>query len=258
MSNLAIKAFKFGTGLRRNGGVASLPVQTFFDRTRVKSRRESVSGTSSPSAGDPKYHVGVRRLRRIILNALTFLSLLICLATAGLWVRSYWVRDELQWYRWSDAEDVPLYYVCEARFIRGTLMLHSVSETGMASFSGGVRHKLKTPTWLGINFRATSAADRPKALDRGRFDMTVHDRLGFSRWQSSANWTFTSLRFWGVSIPLWTLAVATLLLPLTSLWQLAGLRSRRRKGSCLKCGYDLRATPDRCPECGAGAVSNAA
>jgi hypothetical protein len=50
-------------------------------------------------------------------------------------------------------------------------------------------------------------------------------------------------------LPHWLLLLFLSIAPLN--W-LLGQRQRKRKemGLCLNCGYDLRATPDRCPECG--------
>jgi hypothetical protein len=49
-----------------------------------------------------------------------------------------------------------------------------------------------------------------------------------------------------------------LFLPLA--WGVAALRRRRRAraGICPSCGYDCRATPERCPECGAGRLAHPA
>jgi hypothetical protein len=50
-----------------------------------------------------------------------------------------------------------------------------------------------------------------------------------------------------------TLAIPSLWLAL-AIWGLRRAALRGRKGFCVACGYDLRATPDRCPECGATPV----
>jgi hypothetical protein len=59
-----------------------------------------------------------------------------------------------------------------------------------------------------------------------------------------------------ILIRCWLLFPITTALPV--IWVLLFLRRRRtrlrnERGQCLKCGYDLRATPGRCPECGTSA-----
>lgn len=58
-----------------------------------------------------------------------------------------------------------------------------------------------------------------------------------------------------LATPYWLIAAASLLVPVFQL-VVAHYRKfkhleRRAAGMCLECGYDLRATPGQCPECGA-------
>jgi hypothetical protein len=52
---------------------------------------------------------------------------------------------------------------------------------------------------------------------------------------------------------------ALLAVGLAVLWRRAVLKQQRATvGVCMNCGYDLRATPDRCPECGTVTQSSSA
>lgn len=62
-----------------------------------------------------------------------------------------------------------------------------------------------------------------------------------------------------VIFPFWSAAgLFSLLVGVGLLPELVVLKRRRRArmGLCVNCGYDLRATPERCPECGATPTSN--
>ena len=57
----------------------------------------------------------------------------------------------------------------------------------------------------------------------------------------------------GMAAPIWAVFLLMGLIPARNLGMLIAYRRRARAGACCSCGYDLRATPERCPECGADA-----
>ena len=88
----------------------------------------------------------------------------------------------------------------------------------------------------------------------------VRQQPGFRNVDDS-NWHFAGVYYWSgkidfysyhfIELSFWD--VSFLFAALPGLWIVQRIRHRRHSaaGLCPTCGYDLRATPDRCPECGA-------
>lgn len=75
-------------------------------------------------------------------------------------------------------------------------------------------------------------------MPRNMIDGTRYRRLGLSNMIS-------------LSIPLWTFVICFACYPLLTFFRGSLRRTRRRRGLCVQCGYNLTGAPEpRCPECG--------
>ena len=78
-------------------------------------------------------------------------------------------------------------------------------------------------------------------------DVRVFREKPTDRWWVPAWRSYSGMFYF--SLPLY-FPVLIFFMPACGFWAISSARRRRKLGLCVKCGYDLRASKDRCPECG--------
>ena len=168
---------------------------------------------------------------RILLNAATVLSLVLCVVAMAAWVRSYQAHDTGWW------------SMANPRLLLTT-----------TTYRGGLDAAFLKPVGTpdGLPRPGAGWIHEPAVgyTEKGAPQGTLFNRFGFA-WESVKTSSFEN-RY--LACPYWFIMLLTAILPAA---RLAGGRRRRRArrlrmdtGLCQHCGYDCRATPDRCPECG--------
>jgi hypothetical protein len=182
-------------------------------------------------------------VKRRLFNLLAAVSLVLCAAALAIWVRSYWSADRASW---TVLSNHPTYVRC----------------TCITSANGGVQFladKLERPGRAGLvsgpsGFEVTRAAPSNYPFFTWHSSVSVGvaqvhlKRLGFELFlfESTAGATFHRVTS---SLTLPHCAIAAALASVSFVcWRLRATKDS--SGKCRTCGYDLRASKDRCPECG--------
>jgi hypothetical protein len=160
-----------------------------------------------------------------VFKLLIALLLLLCAGTCVMWVRGQAVGDLWVWYD-KDCN------TCISRLAAGAGHVR-YSWQDEARFSG----------WLPMEGHHVV-----RSPDKGMYPIGV---------AGQPHWGMPGFRYdrygtdgYLIDVAWWLPFVLTATLP--ALWIMGRRRrSSLRVGLCRVCGYDLRATPDRCPECGA-------
>jgi hypothetical protein len=169
-------------------------------------------------------------VKRRLLNLLAVISLFSSVAIAMLYALSFARYDSLyvQWWNPKDGE---------------MNLLGGIIANGRIFLIHEYYPSLKPKTPAAIaKLGWHNQVGRPKDYK----SMVTDDAgPGFGWWRIMRSHNLT--RMW---IRLWPLIPLTAALPCIGFWRFRNRRRQIKLGLCRNCGYDLRATPDRCPECG--------
>jgi hypothetical protein len=195
----------------------------------------------------------VKRFRQWLFNGIAVLSLVLCIAITFLWMRSpkQFGTPPVTVFAWTQFPDSNQYYY----FFTGLFFARGTMEFDFHRNSGG---KELYPIWK-----------LPKRF-HPQFAYEYYDGYlgGDAFYQHGFMWVFLDTHYdddlpfakgpertveLTAECPEWFLIAVFGILPAIALVRyISIIRQRSRCGSfCVRCGYDLRATPDRCPECGA-------
>jgi hypothetical protein len=176
-------------------------------------------------------------MRRKLFTLAAGASAVVCLTSTVGWVDSYHTARIIRWNGARPRESAESRSAVAISFKGVTYVTGLRSPTDARLPASGQELRLGT-----LPFK--KVAIRPDAWSRAGFQHRV------IRPPDGAGQLF--------AIPYWFWVAASAVLP--SWWVIRRRRARGRRaaGCCPACGYDLRATPDRCPECGRAAAPSPA
>jgi hypothetical protein len=167
-------------------------------------------------------------MKRHLLTLNSVVSLLLCIVAAELWIRSHFIRDFLT-----------LGFVvgeCHVTSSRSHFYL-VISSSGDSKCV--CRLETEHVAWAEPGFEYP-----PGGVHGGGF---AYERAQYIPLARNAK----PIGYLTLMMPHWFLVALFAIAPSIELRRrIKASRRRSGFGICRKCGYDLRATPDRCPECG--------
>jgi hypothetical protein len=177
-------------------------------------------------------------MRRRLYTVLSSLSLLLCLVTAALWARSYFRLDDISHTgRWH------IHNLCSLRgrvFIQWGWSTEDALERASGRYAGG--------GFVWHTYPSDGARLMVEPKSRG-WGLGGFDYFAWQTSRKNANGQPAAGEHVFI-LPWWFLVAATAALPTWWFFRSRRHARRARFGHCLSCGYDLRASPKRCPECG--------